>query len=105
MCDLFQNFRPDTAVANNNSIQILELTVCHETNLISSRNYKVNKYKNISVFGSSLAANRKIMPYFVEVSTLGFISDTSDFTNVANISKIPDALKHKIVADVLKSSF
>ena len=105
VCDLFQNFRPDIAIANNNSIQILELTVCHETNLISSRNYKVNKYKNISDFGSTLAANRKIMPYFVEVSTLGFISDTSDFTNAANIPKMPDALKHKIVADVLKSSF
>ena len=48
------------------------------------------------------------MPYFVEVSTLGFISDTSDFTNAANIPKMPDALKHRIVgivADVLKSSF
>ena len=42
------------------------------------------------------------MPYFVEVSTLGFISDTSDFTNAANIPRMPDALKHKIVADVLK---
>ena len=105
VCDLFQNFRPDIAIANNNSIQILELTVCHETNLISSRNYKVNKYKNINDFGSTLAANRKIMPYFVEVSTLGFISDTSDFTNAANIPKMPEALKHSIVADVLKSSY
>ena len=105
MCDLIQNFRPDIAIANNNSIQVLELTVCHETNLISSRNYKANKYKNINDFGSTLAANRKITLYFVAVSTLGFLSDTSDFTNAVNIPKMPDALKHSIVADVLKFSF
>ena len=96
---------PDIAIANTNSIQILELIVCHEKNFISLRDYKANRYKNINDFGSTLAANRKIMTYFVEVSTLGFISDTSDFTNAANISKMPDALKHRIVADVLKSSF
>ena len=55
VCDLFTSCRPDLAIVDNNSIHILELTVYHETNLISSHDYKSNKYKNISSCGSSLA--------------------------------------------------
>ena len=105
VCDLFTNYRPDIAIANKNSINILELTICHETNLIASRDYKKNKYLNIAKFGSSLAGNRKIVPYFIEVSTLGFISNVSDFTNAVNIPNVPDALKHNIISTALKSSF
>ena len=54
VADLFNSFRPDIAVADDNSVCTLELTVCHETNFISSRNYKHNKYKDISACGSTL---------------------------------------------------
>ena len=105
ICDLFTSCRPDLAVVDNNSIHILELTVCHETNLISSHDYKSNKYKNISSCGSSLAGNRKIVPHFIEVSTLGFISSCSDFTRAVNIDAMSAALKHNIVKSAVKSSF
>ena len=85
ICDLFTNCRPDLAIVDNNSIHILELTVCRETNLISSHDYKSNKYKNISSRGSSLAGNRKIVPHFIEISTLGLISNCSDFTRAVDI--------------------
>ena len=49
VCDLFCNCRPDLAIHDMNSIHILELTVCHETNMIISNEYKNNKYRNISV--------------------------------------------------------
>ena len=96
ICDLFNNCRPDLAVVDSSSIHILELTVCHESNLISSHDYKSNKYKNIASCGSSLAGNCKIVPHFIEVSTLGFISNTSDFTKAANIEVMTAVLKHNI---------
>lgn len=105
VCDLFCNCRPDLAVCDANSIHILELTVCHETNMVTSNDYKKNKYKNVSLCGSAVAANRKIASHFIEVSTLGFISNCLDFTKAINIAAMPDSLKHKIVASAVKSSF
>jgi hypothetical protein len=46
--DLFVNCRPDIAVCNQSDIVVLELTVCHETNLETSKNFKATKYANIS---------------------------------------------------------
>ena len=40
--------RPDLVIASNATIVILELTVCHESNLVSSKTDKLNKYKNIA---------------------------------------------------------
>ena len=96
---------PDLAIVDNNSIHILELTGCHETNLISSHDYKSNKYKNISFCGSSLAGNRKIISHFIEVSILEFISNCSDFAKAVNIDVMSAALKHNIVKSAVKSSF
>ena len=72
VADLFKNYRPDIAIADSNSICTLELTVCHETNVVSSRDYKRDKYKNIADFCSTLAGNRKIHSHTIEISTLGF---------------------------------
>ena len=103
--DLFNSFRPDIAVADDNSICTLELTVCHETNLISSRNYKHNKYKDISACGSTLAGNRKITSHTIEISTLGFMSNISDFIKVIRIPQMAFSTKQAIITTVLKSSF
>ena len=80
-----------------NAIHILELTFYHETNMIVSNDYKKNKYRNISLCGSSIAANRKITPHFIEVSTLGFISNCLDFTKAVKIAVMLGTLKHKIL--------
>src|SRR5271165_449594 len=101
--DLFQSYRPDIAVACADSIYVLELTVCHETNMIHSHDYKKNKYKDIGRYGSTLAGNRKIVPH--EVSTLGFITGISDFTKALKIPMMSDNLKRSIVIAALKSSF
>ena len=105
VADLFKNYRPDTAIADSNSICTLELTVCHETNIVSSRDYKRNKYKNIADFGSTLAGNRKIYSQTIEISTLGFISNINDFTKLIGVSNMPVQLKQAIVSTVLRSSF
>jgi len=46
VCDLFNGPRPDLAIVSPSRIVIGELTVCHETNLLSSRDYKLNKYSS-----------------------------------------------------------
>ena len=90
--DLFQSYRPDIAVACADFIYVLELTVCHETTLIHSHDYKKNKYKDIGRYGSTVASNWKIVPHFIEVSTLGFIADISNFTKALKILMMPKAL-------------
>jgi hypothetical protein len=60
------NYRPDIAIADSNSICTLELTVCHETNVVSSRDYKSDKYKSIADFRSTLALNKNIETMKVE---------------------------------------
>ena len=59
------------------SIHVLELTVCHESNMIRSHDYKKNKYKDIARYGSTLTNNKKIVPHYIEVSTLGLLRFTT----------------------------
>ena len=54
--------------------------------MVTSNDYKKNKYKNVSLCGSAVAANRKIASHFIEVSALGFISNCIDFTKAINIA-------------------
>src|SRR6266516_790110 len=44
VCDLFNGFRPDLAIVSPTKIVVGELTICRETNLIKSRDYKLQKY-------------------------------------------------------------
>ena len=39
--------RPDLVLKRNHQITVIELTYCFETNLVHSRNFNVEKYKNI----------------------------------------------------------
>ena len=78
--DLFNGVRPDLAIVDTSRVVVCELTVCHETNLTTSRNYKLNKYANISSARSSLVQNHVVTVYTMEVSTLGFtITDPKNF--------------------------
>ena len=105
VADLFNNYRPDIAIADSNSTCTLELTVCHETNVVSSRDYKRDKYKNIADFRSTLNGNRKVYSHTIEISTLGFISDINDFTKLIGVCHMSVQLKQEIISTVLKSSF
>jgi len=52
-----------------------------------------------------MAGNRRIVCHSIEISTLGFISNISDFTKAAQIAIMPDDLKRSIVKTVVNSSF
>ena len=43
--DLFESLRPDLVVIKADTVTVLELTVCFETNTQKSREYKQNRYK------------------------------------------------------------
>jgi len=45
--DVFHSPRPDIVIVNQNIILTLELTVCHKTNLINSKQFKTNKYASL----------------------------------------------------------
>ena len=47
LSDLFLSQRPDIAILSSDQIICLELTVCHETNVINSRTFKQSKYMTL----------------------------------------------------------
>jgi hypothetical protein len=97
--------RPDLVLVNLNSNDVLELTVCHETNLTKSKNYKQQKYKNIAANLHEQFKNTELNIFTLEVSNLGFISDITDFIKSANLPKLPIALKRSIIIKAINSSF
>ena len=105
VADLFNNYRPDIAIADSNSICTLELTVCHETNVVSSQDYKRDKFANIADYPSTLTGNEKVHSHTIEISTLGFISNINDFTKLIGVSHMPIHFKQEIILTVLKSSY
>ena len=103
--DLFSQLRPDIAILDANTVTTLELTVCHESNLAKSKIYKEIKYKDISLHRLPQIRNRTIKTFTIEVSTLGLMSSSQDFTRSVSIPAIPNELKERIIRSVLNSSF
>ena len=70
--NLFKSKRPDIVIKENNSITAIELTCPFELNIIKSRDYKENKYKELK--------NDLVVPYkqftliLLELTSLGFVS-------------------------------
>ena len=79
VCDLFNGFRPDLAIVSPTKIVVGELTVCHETNLQQSRDYKLQKYSNLEAARASEFSNRTVWVHTIEVSTLGFVVAEPNF--------------------------
>jgi hypothetical protein len=83
--DLFVAFRPDIVFVGKQKAYVLELTVCHETNMISSKNYKLNKYKDLQNAKSEILRNHDITVMTCELSVLGFLHMNSDILKVLGI--------------------
>src|SRR6266516_248510 len=79
VCDLFNRVRPDLAIVSPSKIVVGELTVCHETNLIKSRDYKLQKYSNLEAATASEFSNYPVKVCTIEVSTLGLVVAEPDF--------------------------
>ena len=83
---------------------MLELTVCHELNLLKSKQYKIDKYKNLVSDLRSSVNFTKLKLFTLEVSTLGF-SDSSELTDYLNISKLSVEIKKEVINTVLNYSY
>ena len=102
---LFVSLRPDIAIKHSNTISTLELTICHESNAVTSKQFKKSKYNSL---------NKNLLPQFsrfklsnntIEVTTLGFISDTSEFSKLNLNEKMPDHVKRSIFNSVISDSY
>lgn len=102
--DLFHNRRPDIAIMNDSSVNTLELTICHESNLVLSKQYKTEKYENLSDFTNVICSNKSISCFTIEISSLGFISSIGNFIKLNKLPNIPTDIKSRIINSVLNSS-
>ena len=70
--DLFNSVRPDLALKKDNKVLVIELTICHEINLTSSKSFKEVKYKSIANHKSEVIKDCSISLSTCEISVLGF---------------------------------
>ena len=104
--ELFHRSRPDAALVSSKEIIIIELTCCFETNLINSRNYKKERYRNIDKDVVDQA--RQIKKVFVEISSLGFY--TKHIKDLKSLCKMDsnintDRLLAKLTEVAVRSSY
>ena len=105
LSDLFQTLWPDIAILTPTCIDILELTICHETNTIKSRTFKESKYATLHQNLLDKYSELKLNIFTVEVTTLGIISDINSFS-LANLnSNMPAQTISEIVRTVISKSF
>ena len=98
--DLFIGCRPDLVIVSSNRISVCELTVCHETNLHVSRDYKLNKCANLASSRSSLVSQLPVKVYTIEVSTLGFVAAEPNFFKDCAVP----FLSNTILTEIIKTT-
>src|SRR6266536_1930078 len=102
----YQNFSsPGIAIKSESCIDTLELTVCHESNIIKSKDFKSAKYTNLNRDLLPKYSNLKLNNYTIEVTTLGIISDISKFTKNNLMNPMHDNIKLLIFNSTISSSY
>ena len=77
---------PDIILQQGEKLIVIELTCPAERNLLSSREYKSDRYKELK--NLSLVPCNDLELIFLEMSTLGFVSkQVRDFKNFLNFYK------------------
>ena len=103
---VFQSvIRPDLVLFDASKVAVLELTICHESNILKSRSYKLNKYSEIKSHLNPKFFSHNIQLYTAEISVLGFISNLSDFCNFTKLPNLPNQIKTNIIKTVITNSF
>jgi len=68
--ELFEpSIRSNLAVMGDSTVLVLEPTVCHETNLLKSRQYKLDKYSNLGQKLVNSPSSETLEYFTLEVST------------------------------------
>ena len=84
-CELFCSFRPDIVLIKRDTIYVLELTCCFETNSEKSRTFK-EKYKYIE--RDCVRKFRNFEKIFIEITILGLI--TKHILNLKQLFEDPE---------------
>ena len=105
LANVFASFRPDITVVRYKTVHVCELTVCHETNLTKSRDYKLTKYADLNLNLTEDFQSFNVKIETVEVSVFGFMSDISDFTKLTTNSILPDSIRSNIIRNVIGNSY
>lgn len=79
--------------------------MCHETNMLSSKNYKLNKYKDLKNAKSELIKNHDVCVASCELSVLGFFNMDSVILNVLGIKECDFDLREELTKTVISESF
>src|SRR6266516_4022530 len=104
VCDLFKWFRPDLAIVSPTRIVVGELTICHETNLQNSRDYKLRKYSNLAAARASEFKKHAVRFHTIEASTLGFIVVEPDFCKQVGVPDFDVCLIKDLGKSAIESS-
>jgi len=104
VADLFNGFRPDLAIVLPSKIVIGELTVCHESNLRKSRDFKLSKYANLAAARSSAFKSHAVSVHTIEVSTLGFVVFEPDFFKIGGFPSFNPPLLEELSKTAILSS-
>ena len=104
--NLFISLRPDIAIVGpNKNIDVLELTICHETNVSKLRNYKETRYSNLHRDLKQEYLNYNLNIFTVKVTTLGLITDFFKFCIKNMKTLLTDPLENEIMRSTVSSSF
>ncbi len=99
------NKRPDLVFGTVSKIYIIELTVCFETNLISSRDYKISRYAHLKE--NCIEQNKEVELIFIELSSLGFYTENiNDFKNfLKDLNLNPSQILDKCIETCIRCSY
>ena len=98
-------FLPDLILLDDSKIAVLELTICHEKNILKSRSFKMNKYKDIDLHLQPKYKKHRLQMFTIEISVLSFISNLNDFCTFFKIPNMPILIKTEIIKTVIGNSY
>jgi len=103
--EMFHNILPDITVTSGGNVYILELTCCYEKKLVSSKEYKHEKYKHPS--DSCKVGKMKFHVFTLEISSLGFAScsELSQFLRLIKVPPVSTTHVRRMGEMALRSSF
>ena len=90
---------------NKHKAFVLELTICHETNLVASRNYKLNKYKDLINARAEIIKNHDICVMTCELSVLGLLNVDYNIFKVLGIDNLDFNCRAELIKTVINESF
>ena len=99
--EFFNRSRPDIVVKVGNSIYVIELTVCFDTNTNKSRAYKQNRYENLKK--ELLIECEHFEIIYLEITTLGFCSKES-FEQISKLLKMLQIYQDRTIIKLMETA-